>query len=375
MPCAITGCSSPSTVSVSATIRASGAKHVPQTNRAVPEPTASSAGSGASSWTWMPAAKARMRVPCRAMSFARSLRVLGRRLGARRAPASPVHTAPVERYDEWLELAAGPRLRAIEDACAGGGREQLARFRELDADVWALLLTQEHDAWPNIRALLPAVPDPALQRGWNGASGGALAAQGAAFYRRLCERFAQHGARPLGEAHVLDFGCGWGRLTRMLARDVAPGRLYGCDPSQDILDVCRDNGVPAVLARSDFVPDRIPFDGEFDLALAFSVFTHLSETAHQRCLDALHAALAPGAILVATVRPPAYMPDQRRPYAFAPHAADPDHSQYGGGEMTYGETVVTLPYVRERWSDRFALLDVDILLGDLFQIVLTLRRV
>jgi SAM-dependent methyltransferase len=308
------------------------------------------------------------------MSIALALRALRRRLRARRAPAPPA-AVPAGGYDEWLELAAGEQLRAIDAACAGGGPEHLARFRELDADVWALLLTQEHGAWPNIRALLPAVPDAALQAGWNGASGGALAVQGAAFYRRLCERFARHGALPLADARVLDFGCGWGRLTRMLARDVAPGSLFGCDPSQAILDVCAENGVPAELARSDFLPDRIPFDGAFDLALAFSVFTHLSEPAHQRCLDALHAALAPGGILVVTVRPSAYMPHDPRPYAFTPHAADPNHPQYRGGEMTYGETVVTLPYVRERWSDRFALLDVDLLLGDLFQIMLTLRRV
>jgi SAM-dependent methyltransferase len=309
------------------------------------------------------------------MSIARSVRRLGRRLRGRRSSSPPIPTAAVTGYDDWLEAAAGDRLRALDEACAEGDRGQLARFRELDADVWALLLTQEYDGWPNIRALLPAVPDPALQRGWNGASGGALAVQGAAFYRRLCERYAHHGAVPLADARVLDFGCGWGRLTRMLARDVAPGRLFGCDPSQDILDVCRDNGVPAALARSDFMPDRVPFDERFDLAFAFSVFTHLSEPAHQRSLDALHAALVPGGLLVVTVRPPAYLAGDGRPYAFVPHAAEPSHPQYGGGEMTYGETVVTLPYVRERWSDRFALLEVDILLDDLFQVMLTLRRV
>jgi SAM-dependent methyltransferase len=160
----------------------------------------------------------------------------------------------------------------------------------------------------------------------------------------------------------------------MLARDVAPGRLYGCDPTPAILDACRAHGVPAELARSDFLPERLPFDGPFDLAFAFSVFTHLSEPAHQRALDALHAGMAPGGILIVTVRPPSYLPDSDAPYAFVPHAADPSHPQYEGGEMTYGETVVTLDYVRERWSDRFALLGVDILLGDLFQVVLTLRR-
>ena len=41
--------------------------------------------------------------------------------------------------------------------------------------------------------------------------------------------------------------------------------------------------------------------------------------------------------------------------------------------MTYGETVITLPYVRERWSRWFELLHSDLLIGDLHQVVLTLR--
>jgi trans-aconitate methyltransferase len=86
----------------------------------------------------------------------------------------------------------------------------------------------------------------------------------------------------------------WGRITRFLARDLRPGRLYGCDPVEDILDVCRRSGVPATLARSDFLPDRLPFEEQFDLVFAFSVFTHLSEAAHERCLRALHRAISPG---------------------------------------------------------------------------------
>jgi SAM-dependent methyltransferase len=307
------------------------------------------------------------------MPVRRSPRALARRVRARRAQTPPGPPA-AERYDEWLRAAAGDELDAIDRACAAGDAS-LTRFRALDADVWALLLTLEFDGWPHVRAALPGVPDPALQAAWNGVSGAALAAQGAVFYRRLCERHARHGAVPLADARVLDFGCGWGRLTRMLARDIAPGRLYGCDPSQDILGVCRATRVPARLARSAFLPERLPFDEPFDLAFAFSVFTHLSEPAHQRALDALHAALAPGGVLIVTVRPTAYMPDGGAPYRFVPHAADPSHPQYEGGEMTYGESVVTLPYVRERWSDRFELLGVDILLGDLFQLMLTLRRV
>jgi hypothetical protein len=42
--------------------------------------------------------------------------------------------------------------------------------------------------------------------------------------------------------------------------------------------------------------------------------------------------------------------------------------------MDYGETVISLPYVRERWSSLFDLIDVALLTEDMHQVVLTLRR-
>ena len=306
---------------------------------------------------------------------------------------APRRAAPPPRHDAWLEHYWGERLAAIEVACAAGGPERFALFGDLDTDLWALLLTREYLGYPNIRALLPDDPDPALQELWNGTSGVALAAQGAAFYDRLRARFAEHGARDLAQARVLDFGCGWGRLTRFLARDVAPGALYGCDPSQQILDVCRDCRVPAVLARSDNVPERLPFGERFDLAFAFSVFTHLSERAHLASLRALHAALVPGGLLVVTVRPPDYLrlsplmapalralgadPDAalRAPrHLFVAHPAQDSHPQYDGGEMTYGEAVITRAYIEERWSELFEVVGFDLLIADPYQVMVTMRR-
>jgi SAM-dependent methyltransferase len=326
------------------------------------------------------------------MSLSRRVTAPLRAMGRRARTRSGALVAD-ERFDAWLELASGPRLRAIDAACADGDPAAFALFRDVDTDVWALLLTQQYDNFANIRALLPDVPDPALQRLWNGASGAQLAAQSAAFYARLRERFERHADQQLGAARVLDFGCGWGRLTRFVARDVEPGRLYGCDPVERILEVCRESRVPATLARTDHMPERLPFEQPFDLAFAFSVFTHLSEAAHESCLRALHGALRPGGLLIVTVRPPDYLrlcqalhplllslgPDPRARlaeprYLFVPHPAERSHFQYDGGEMTYGETVVTLPYVRERWAPLFELLATDLLVDDLYQLVLTLRR-
>jgi SAM-dependent methyltransferase len=300
----------------------------------------------------------------------------------------PVPPRAGERLDGWLRLF-DDQLSAIDSACHDGGPESFVLFSDLDADLWAMLLTREYEAYTNIRALLPDVPEPSLQELWNGASGVPLARQGLAFYRVLRQRYERHGPGRLEEACVLDFGCGWGRLTRFLARDVAPGCLYGCDPVERILDVCRSSRVPATVARSQFVPEQLPFDERFELAYAFSVFTHTSERAHLACLRALHAALAPGGVLIVTVRPaeylrlsptlaavaadPAALAMESR-FLFAAHPAEPSHLQYDGGEMTYGETIVTLPYVRERWSEWFELVGVDVLVEDLYQVAITLVR-
>jgi SAM-dependent methyltransferase len=333
--------------------------------------------------------------PLRALG--RGARALGSRASGHSSETGLASTTPATftsgRYDSWLEHFHGDRLELIDAACADGGPESFALFRDLDIDLWALLLTQEYEAYPNIRALLPTVPDPSLQQLWNGASGTRLTDQSKSFYHKLCERFRRHSAIPLAEARVLDFGCGWGRLTRFLARDLRPDSLYGCDPVERILEVCRESGVPATLARTEVVPERLPFDEGFDLVFAFSVFTHLSESAHEGCLRALHAALEPGGILILTVRPPEYLwfceplhptleslghdylarLDEPR-YLFVAHEAYPGHPQYEGGEMRYGETVITLPYVRERWTPMFELLGADVLIGDLYQVMLTLRR-
>ena len=320
------------------------------------------------------------------------LRAVGRRARSLRASAASPATPDPPRHDSWLRLF-DDELSAIDAACSDMRPERFALFRDLDDDLWALLLTQEFDAYPNIKGVLPSVPEPDFQELWNGTSGVALAAQSNAFYAKLRERYREYSERSLADSAVLDFGCGWGRLTRYLARDVEPGNLYGCDPVAGIIDVCRANRVPATLATSAFIPERIPFEENFDLAFSFSVFTHISEPAHVSCLRALHESLRPGGVLVLTIRPPAYL--QHSPlmraaleslgpnlqaavseprYLFVPHPADARHLQYQGGEMSYGETVVTLPYVRERWAPDFELLDMDLLVGDLHQLVLTLRR-
>lgn len=318
----------------------------------------------------------------------------GRRLLAAIREDPPEVAAPAGELDVdgWLTSLYGERLAEIEAACADAGPEAYALFRDLDDDLWALLLSRSYTSYPNILALLPEIPEPRLQENWNGLSGLPLLNQSKAFYRNTKESLAIHSEVELRDATILDFGCGWGRLTRFFARDVEPGSLLACDPVEEILDVCRRSRVPATLAKSEFAPERLPFEG-LDLAFSFSVFTHISERAAEACLRALHAALNPGGLLVITLRPPAYLdldPKLRsardelgsdplaalgKPrYIFTPHPTAGGHPQYEGGEMTYGEAVISLPYVRERWSELYDLVDVMAPIEDIYQVAVTLRK-
>lgn len=320
-------------------------------------------------------------------------KLAGTALG-RRAVTS-LRTAPAPaRLDEWLVPLFGEELSRIEAEVKGAGPEGYASFRDLDDDLWSLLLTKEYEAYPGIRGFLPDLPEPALQQMWNGTSGPALAAQSVCFYRKVKEMQAVHGNGDLSNARILDFGCGWGRLTRMLAKDLEPGLLHGCDPVESILDVSRESRVPAELARSEFLPEKLPFEEKFDLVFAFSVFTHISEAAHLASLKAIHDGLAPGGLFVVTIRPPAYIdfnplmqpavdrlgPDRLKElhksnYVFVPHDTDghPQYDDAADDPMSYGETVITLPYIRENWAPMFELLDVSVLTGDMYQVALTLR--
>ncbi len=225
----------------------------------------------------------------------------------RRAADTVRQQSAAAALDDWLVPLFGDELARIDSIVDGAGPEGFAAFRELDDDLWSLLLTLDYESFPGIREFLPGLPEPELQQMWNGTSGAALAAQSVCFYRRLRQAWAEYGSADMSSARVLDFGCGWGRLTRMLARDLDPGNLYGCDPVESILDVCRENGVPAELARSEFLPEAVPFQTSFNMVFSFSVFTHISERAHLASLEAIHDALEPGGLFVATVRPPSYL--------------------------------------------------------------------
>jgi len=90
------------------------------------------------------------------------------------------------------------------------------------------------------------------------------------------------GDRTLAESGpVLDFGCGCGRISRVLLTKVPRERLYSVDVDPGMIAVVNAT-LPGLNAMTvSPMPPTIAADATFDSMFAFSVFSHLSEDAHR----------------------------------------------------------------------------------------------
>jgi hypothetical protein len=216
---------------------------------------------------------------------------------------------------------------------------------------------------------VPPLPPERLQRDWCGNAGLPLAQQSAEFYSRVKELYARYSRMPLHHSRLLDFGCGWGRLTRLFGKDLPPAQIFGCDSDAEILEWCRH--IPGTFRQSETRLRQLPFDEPFDLAFAFSVFTHLGPQTHESALTVLHDSLATTGVIVVTVRPRAFLEIRGGELSTLSDAAvekllaaydagDFVYHPYNllpvDGEVPYGEAVIPLAYIQKSWTDRFEIL-------------------
>jgi len=95
----------------------------------------------------------------------------------------------------------------------------------------------------------------------------------------------------------LDFACGYGRVTRWLARALGPARVAAADVDSQAVRFCaRSFRVSALPSQRD--PARIDLRGSYDLIFVGSLLTHLPIPACATTLHALRAALRPDGLLV-----------------------------------------------------------------------------
>ncbi len=260
------------------------------------------------------------------------------------------------------------------------------RFGDEDDQFWLWLFTDGAQRYARVRALLPSMPSEEIQRNFTGVAGDDALRLGFWIYQ-LARSLAQtHVPRPI--ADVLDFGCGWGRITRFFLRDIEPARLWGVDCLPEMIDLCRETNTRSRFERIDPLPPAlvagVPIpDDSFDLIYAYSVFSHLSESAHLHWLREFARILRPGGLLVASTRPRDFVltcqrireaQDTRNFMLGAVLSfvdtdaalAAYDRGEYlyeptGGGEVLdksiFGETCIPKAYVLDRWTQFFEFIE------------------
>jgi SAM-dependent methyltransferase len=253
-------------------------------------------------------------------------------------------------------------------------------------DLGALFL-EPLENYPSLDAALPRMPADEIQAAWTGSSGRALLDQSLSFIREMARFYQQHTGKSLQQSTILDYGCGWGRLIRLLYKFTLPENIYGCDAWEHSLQLCLDARVRANLKLCGEVPTSLPFVGvKFDLIYAFSVFTHLSKKTSQAVMRTLHQHIDPQGLLVITIRPIDYWRahDQKqnrvdvermenehrsRGFAFTPHGRPPID-----GDVTYGDTSISCEYIAEKW-ERWKMVGESLYPADPYQRIVFLTPV
>jgi SAM-dependent methyltransferase len=244
-------------------------------------------------------------------------------------------------------------------------RDAIAALRALGPALFTESLWYlPHPELPRLSSLLPRMAAPEIQRNFTGNCGSALLAQTLPFIELLRSHFRAIRGAEIAGRRILDFGCGYGRFARALYFFTDEDRLVGVDPSADAISLCHSAGMLQSQFRlSEPLPESLPVDEEFDLIIAYSVFTHLSARAFRTCMMTLRKYVGPGGVLAFTIRPPEYwsvdpscsteMANRLRQehecsgYAFTPHRRAPID-----GEITYGDCSMTLEWLARnapRW--------------------------
>lgn len=107
--------------------------------------------------------------------------------------------------------------------------------------------------------------------------------------------------KPLVNAHILDWGCGPGRVIRHIPQVVGNGcSFYGSDYNPEYVKWCSENLKGITFRKNELAPPLLFDAASMDLIYGISIFTHLSESKHTEWLNELLRVAKKGGILFIT---------------------------------------------------------------------------
>jgi SAM-dependent methyltransferase len=124
----------------------------------------------------------------------------------------------------------------------------------------------------------PTFPPPEFQDAVHGSSGEPSLREMLPFYTFVIRHgLAGPNSPAFGQGYMLDFGAGWGRITRLFLRDFPLKNLIGFEPNGRFCTIARAHNPFVSFVSGDALPPTMLAQGRFDLAVGWSVMSHLSE--------------------------------------------------------------------------------------------------
>lgn len=153
----------------------------------------------------------------------------------------------------------------------------------------------------DIADVTPPNPPQALQEKFVGLSYDAAFEEARRFVSKVAE-LAEASSVPLTKAgRILDFGSGWGRISRFLLTKVQPTAIYAVDVDPEMTALVNST-LPGLNAVTSNPLPPTPFgSATFDGVLAFSVFSHLAGHAHEAWANEFGKLVRPGGFVAITV--------------------------------------------------------------------------
>lgn len=226
-------------------------------------------------------------------------------------------------------------------------------LQKLSLDVFSLAVWRgaQMGEFENLSRFLTPLPDPQVQARFAGGKGEALLPRVVHFVNYLKLQTSLAFGRT--DVSFLDYGCGWGRMSRLLPYFTPLQNIALRDPNPE----CRKFLVGADLQdRFEVIPrvpqaDTLP---DFDVCFLFSVLTHTP----QNVTDAIFSAVSGRSdrLVIVTVRPetiwkhaPSFPEgfdgqtylEQHRANGYAFYPQGPGNETYGDSSYSYQRLIET----------------------------------
>lgn len=236
-------------------------------------------------------------------------------------------------------------------------------------DKWFEVQLRPQKASEGFQVTLPSLPPDDVQLRFTGMTGRQNLQQAFYFYKYACE---VSGLDQLKCPRILDFGGGWGRISRFFLRNTKPEFIWITDCLSDSIYWLSETRNPCNIIKNAAFPPIAGLSERFNLIYSYSVFSHLSPQATEAWLKYLMELLLPGGFLVITTRGSAFITylkneQRKKNVSFIAEIMPPaeelsaryENNEFqfyplgGGGELSldfYGETIIPRSYFDENYG-------------------------